>query len=287
MNLPSHPFAQVDVFSDEPYRGNPVAVILDADDLTGDQMQRIAQWTNLSETTFVLSPTPEAAQQADYHVRIFTPGGEIPIAGHPTLGTAHAWLENGGTPRQHDTVVQECGAGLVHITRSTDDTLSFTAPPTIRSGPLSDEDLATVRRSLGIEHATVVDHQWVVNGPEWAAIQLPSAQHVLDLTPDLDALGDLMLGVFGFHDPADPAAADLEIRAFAPALGVPEDPVTGSLNASVGQWLVRTGKVTGAYTAAQGTVLGRQGRVLITPDGTGNVRVGGPTVTLFRGSAAS
>lgn len=290
-----HRFAQVDVFSEQPFRGNPVAVILDADDLTTGQMQRIARWTNLSETTFILSPTAGAAGTADYRVRIFTPGGELPFAGHPTLGSAHAWLEAGGTPRRAGVVVQECAAGLVDVQHDPGAAapLSFTAPPTTRSGPLSDGDLARVCTALRIDRCAVVAHQWVVNGPQWAAVQLADARDVLALTPDfstdgdLGDLGDLCdIGVFGFYDRAAPdRPADMEIRGFTPSDGTGEDPVTGSLNASVGQWLVRTGVVREPYTAAQGTVLQRTGRVRVTPTGDGNVRVGGATTTLFHGTA--
>ncbi|MDN5719089.1 MAG: PhzF family phenazine biosynthesis protein [Corynebacterium sp.] len=286
-----HRFAQVDVFSAEPYRGNPVAVILDADDLDDEQMQRIACWTNLSETTFVLSPsTPDPAQdapapQADYRVRIFTPEGELPFAGHPTLGTAHAWLEVGGEPHQDDVIIQECAAGLVEVHRNPGTgALSFTAPPTTRTGPLEEEHLARISEALRIDRSLIVDHQWADNGPGWAAVQLPHAQDVLDLRPDFSAHPDLKVGVFGLYP--DGAACRLEIRAFVPGAAGAEDPVTGSLNASVGQWLLRSGKSTEAYTAAQGTVLGRTGRISVTPVGSGrNVLVGGATTTLFHGHA--
>lgn len=274
-----HRFAQVDVFSDDPYLGNPVAVILDADRLSDEQMGRIARWTNLSETTFVLTPT---ADTADYRVRIFTPGGELPFAGHPTIGTAHAWLENGGSPKRPGVIVQECAAGLVdvHHEPRAATPLAFTAPPTTRSGPLSDEVLAKICTALRIGRTDVIAHQWVVNGPQWAAVQLQDAQAVLDLVPDFSTVNDLDIGVFGFYD-----ASNIEIRAFTPADGIIEDPVTGSLNASVGQWLFRTGMVQGPYTASQGTVIRRTGRVQVVPVDDGTVRVGGVATTLFRGSA--
>ncbi len=298
MTTLSRSFAQVDVFSTTPYRGNPVAVILDASGMTDEELQDVARWTNLSETTFVLPPSQDAAASgADYRVRIFTPGGEIPFAGHPTLGTAHAWLENGGTPQRAGVVVQECGAGLVEINIDDNGELAFTAPPTTRSGPVSDADLDSFCAALGIDRELVIDHQWVVNGPEWAVVMLPSAQDVLDLAPDFTDHPDLLIGVIGAYpdderDSGNGDRAEFEVRAFAPGAGVPEDPVTGSLNASVGQWLVRTGQVTGPYTASQGTVLQRDGRVRVTPvagsDGVGgeqNVLIGGPTTTLFRGTA--
>ena len=294
--MSTRPFAQVDVFSPTPYLGNPLAVILDATGLSDEQMQDIARWTNLSETTFVLPPTSDGADGADgadYRVRIFTPGGEVPFGGHPTLGTAHAWLENGGTPRQDGVVVQECGVGLVEIAVGSGDTageLAFTAPPTVRSGAVSDADLERFCAALGIERDKVVDHQWGVNGPEWAMVKLPSAQDVLDLRPDFTNHPDLMVGVVGFYGDGDENSdggngADVEVRAFAPVAGIHEDPVTGSLNASIGQWLLRSGQVPGAYTASQGTVMGRTGRVTVTPteDG-GNVLIGGPVTTLIKGS---
>lgn len=279
----TRPFAQVDVFSATPYRGNPVAVILDATDLTDDEMQGIARWTNLSETTFVLPSSQDAAAAgADYRVRIFTPVTELPFAGHPTLGTAHAWLENGGTPLQEGTVVQECGAGLVEISNAPDEPLSFTAPETTRSGPVSEPDLARICEVLRIDRSLIADHQWVVNGPQWVAVALPSAQDVLNLRPDFSAHPDLEIGVVGpYSDSTNgEGSIDYEVRAFIEG---GEDPVTGSLNASIGQWLVRTGQVTGPYVASQGTVLQRSGRVQVTPVG-GNVLIGGPTTTLFRGT---
>lgn len=274
----TRPFAQVDVFSPVPYLGNPLAVILDATDLTDADLQRIARWTNLSETTFVLPPT---VGDADYRVRIFTPDGELPFAGHPTLGTAHAWVENGGTPRRPDLIVQECAAGLVRIHRSSAGELAFEAPETNRSGPVSEVDLGRICAALGIDRAEVVDHQWVVNGPQWVAVMLSSADRVLDLRPDLSTLGELEVGVVGPYP--DGSECSWELRAFIAGIG--EDPVTGSLNASVGQWLLRTDRVAGPYTASQGTVLGRAGRVRVTPTADReNALVGGTVTTLVRGS---
>jgi PhzF family phenazine biosynthesis protein len=274
----TRPFTQVDVFSPVPYLGNPLAVVLDASDLTDADLQRIARWTNLSETTFVLPPTVE---DADYRVRIFTPDGELPFAGHPTLGTAHAWSENGGTPRRPDPIVQECAAGLVRIHRSSAGELAFEAPETTRSGPVSVGDLGRICAALGVERSEIVDHQWVANGPQWVAVMLSSADRVLELRPNLSALGELEVGVVGPY----PAGSECswELRAFISDIG--EDPVTGSLNASVGQWLLRTDRMPGPYTASQGTALGRAGRVRVTPteDG-GNVLVGGAVTTLVRGS---
>lgn len=275
------PFTQVDVFSTVPYRGNPVAVVLDADGVDTEAMQRFAAWTNLSETTFVLPPTPEAsAAGADYRLRIFTPGGELPFAGHPTLGTAHAWLEAGGVPRETTTVVQECGAGLVQVRRD-GAALSFRAPDLVRSGPLEPDVLQRAARAVGVSTADVVDHQWVDNGPGWAALRLASAQDVLAVEVDRAVLGDLALGVVGLH-PAG-SVQQVEVRAFVPELGVPEDPVTGSLNAGLAQWLTGTGVLPPDYTAAQGTRVGRAGVVRVRTV-QGRVWVGGDSTTCVRGT---
>ncbi|WP_432507146.1 PhzF family phenazine biosynthesis protein [Kineococcus arenarius] len=271
------PFAQVDVFSAVPYRGNPVAVVLDAEGLDAEAMQRFAAWTNLSETTFVLPP---ADPGADYRLRIFTPGGELPFAGHPTLGSAHAWLGAGGRPRGGDVVVQECGAGLVPVRRD-GSALSFAAPPLVRTGPLEEDVLERAVRALGLARADVLDHRWVDNGPGWAALRLTSAQRVLEVEVDAPALGDLPLGVVGAH----PAGSEhaVEVRAFVPELGVPEDPVTGSLNAGLAQWLTGDGTLPPDYTAAQGTRVGRAGVVRVrTLDGA--VWVGGDSTTCVEGT---
>lgn len=272
-------FAQVDVFTSTAYLGNPVAVILDAAGLSDNRMQQIARWTNLSETTFVLPPTQPTA---DYRLRIFTPGGELPFAGHPTLGTAHAWLEQGGAPLQGTTIVQECAAGLVNI-ESRGEELFFAAPPTLRTGELEAETLAGVRTSLDIGAADILAHQWVDNGPGWAVVQLASAAKVLALAPDLSQVPDLKFGVIGAYP--DPGEFAFEIRAFAPALSVGEDPVTGSLNASVAQWMLRSGRVSGNYRVSQGTRLGRAGDVAINCRADGSVWVGGACTTCFHGTA--
>ncbi|MCI2240498.1 PhzF family phenazine biosynthesis protein [Paenibacillus sp. TRM 82003] len=271
------PFAQVDVFSPVPYRGNPVAVVLDAEGLDAEAMQRFAAWTNLSETTFVLPPSDPAA---DYRLRIFTPGGELPFAGHPTLGSAHAWLGAGGRPHGGDVVVQECGAGLVPVRRD-GAALSFAAPPLVRSGPLEEEVLDRAVRALGLAREDVVDHRWVDNGPGWAAVRLASARAVLDVEVDAAVLGDLPLGVVGAH-PAGSGHA-VEVRAFVPELGVPEDPVTGSLNAGLAQWLTGDGTLPPDYTATQGARVGRAGVVSVrTVDG--RVWVGGESTTCVEGT---
>jgi PhzF family phenazine biosynthesis protein len=269
----SRPFAQVDVFTTTPYAGNPVAVVLDATGLDTETMQRFAHWTNLSETTFVLPP--EAAG-ADYRVRIFTPSSELPFAGHPTLGTCHAWLEAGGTPRDADVIVQECGTGLVRV-RRTDDGLAFAAPRLLRSGPVSEEDLAHVAAVLRIERSAIVDAAWADNGPGWVAILLGSTEEVLALRP---GYVDLDVGVAGLHPDGV-----LEVRAFFPKDGsTAEDPVTGSLNASLAEWLIASGRLTAPYRAHQGTALGRAGRVSITQDEGGGVWVAGGTVTCVAGA---
>ena len=270
----TRPFSQVDVFTATPYAGNPVAVVLDAEGLGTDEMQRFASWTNLSETTFVLPP---ADPGADYRVRIFTPAVELPFAGHPTLGTCHAWLEAGGSPRG-DAIVQECEAGLVAI-RRTDDGLAFAAPPLVRSGPVEESLVEHLASVLGIERTTIVAAEWADNGPGWVAVLLESADAVLALRP---GVVDLDVGVVGPYPAGAPAA--FEVRAFFPKSGsTAEDPVTGSLNASLAQWLLRTGRATAPYVASQGTELGRAGRVHISVDVDGAIWVGGGTVTCVEG----
>jgi PhzF family phenazine biosynthesis protein len=274
------PFAQVDVFTDLPYRGNPVAVVLDGDGLGDDEMQRFANWTNLSETTFVLPPR---AAGADYRVRIFTGGRELPFAGHPTLGTCHAWLEAGGTPRRAGEIVQECPAGLVTV-RQSDSGLAFAAPPRLREGPVDEPLARRIAGVLRISRSDIVDLQWADNGPGWVAVLLASADAVLALRPG--DVGDLDVGVAGFYPPGSPEA--LEVRAlFSKGDGTSaEDPVTGSLNASLAQWLIATGRVSAPYVASQGTVLGRRGRVHVSGDSDGQVWVGGATITCISGSVA-
>jgi PhzF family phenazine biosynthesis protein len=270
----TRPFQQVDVFTTTPYLGNPVAVVLDADGLTDGAMQQFASWTNLSETTFVLPPT---AGEADYQVRIFTPTRELPFAGHPTLGTCHAWLSAGGTARG-DVIVQQCPAGLVPI-RRTADGLAFAAPPLLRSGPVDDAIAEHVAAVLGIERAAIADAEWADNGPGWVAVLLDSAEAVLALRPGVT---DLDLGVVGPYPPGSPEA--FEVRAFVPKNGATdEDPVTGSLNASLAQWLLRTGRARAPYVASQGTVLGRRGRVHVSADDTGTIWIGGGTITCVTG----
>jgi PhzF family phenazine biosynthesis protein len=269
------PYRQIDVFTTRAYRGNPVAVVLDGSGLDGEQMQRFAHWTNLSETTFVLAPNDPAA---DYRLRIFTPVTELPFAGHPTLGTCHAWLSNGGVPARDDLILQECNAGLIPI-RRTDGGLAFAAPPLLRSGPVEDALVDELAAVLNIERAAIVDAQWADNGPGWVALLLESADAVLALEPGYT---ELDIGVAGPHPDGSPEA--FEVRAFFPKQGaIVEDPVTGSFNASLAEWLLRTGRATAPYVATQGTVLGRAGRVHVSQDTDGTIWVGGGTVTCISG----
>jgi PhzF family phenazine biosynthesis protein len=339
----------VDVFTAVPYKGNPLAVVAGADGLTTEEMQRLAAWTNLSETTFLLEPTSGKANRGDggdrtdrgdeadrgdttdgadrddrtdrddeadrtdtgdegdradrtdrtdrgdYRVRIFTPDRELPFAGHPTLGTCRVWLDQGGIPRRSGVIVQECGAGLVTI-RTGGGRLAFAAPPLVRSGPVSDEDLAAACALAGIDldspDTPVVDANWVDNGPPWMGILLRSAEEVLALRPQAANPQDLFVGVVGPHPPGSAAnsadltdGCDFEVRAFFPKHGVlTEDPVTGSLNASLGQWLTAAGHATAPYTASQGAALGCDGRIYIERDSDGTIWVGGDVVTCIQGT---
>jgi PhzF family phenazine biosynthesis protein len=312
MTMTTRPFKQVDVFTATPYLGNPLAVVLDGSGLSDAAMQHFAHWTNLSETTFVLPPSPAgAAAGADYRVRIFTPAAELPFAGHPTLGSCHAWLQAGGTPRAKDEIVQECGVGLVKLRR--DGTrLAFAAPALRRSTP-SPALLAQVAAALGLQTAQIVAAQLLDNGPTWLGLLLDSQQTVLQVAPDFLALKGLVSGIgvgiasveaaqpapaliarsnrearaFGAHAADKPssteAAPELEVRCFADDLGVSEDPVTGSFNASLAQWLIADGLAPSRYLAAQGCCLGRAGRVHIEQDASGQVWVGGDSVTCIDG----
>lgn len=276
-HLRARPFHQVDVFSAEPYRGNPLAVVVDAAGLSSETMQRFANWTNLSETTFLLPPSDPAA---DYRVRIFTGSEEFPFAGHPTLGSAHVWLEAGGVPKQDGVVVQECGAGLVKI-KHDGGRLAFAAPPLTRSGPVDAATHAQLAAGLRLPEIAVLDASWLVNGPEWIGVLLESAEQVLAIEPDLIAMGELKVGIVGPHNPG--SEADFEIRTFVPGDAMVEDPVTGSFNAGVTQWLIGTGRAPTQYVAAQGTVLGRAGRIHVQADGE-DIWVGGNSVTCISGS---
>lgn len=271
-------FSQVDVFGGGPCLGNPVAVVLDADGMGEEEMQRFARWTNLAETTFVLPPT---RPEADYRVRIFTPVLELPFAGHPTLGTCHVWLEGGGEPRGSGEIVQECEAGLVRIRRE-ESGLAFEAPPMVRSGPADDGDRMRVATALGVEPDELLAVEWVDNGPGWIVAEVESAARLLELRPG--AL-DFDLGAIGFHPPGSEAA--IELRAWAPVNGLAsEDPVTGSLNASVAQWLLGSGRLTAPYLATQGGAIERDGRIHVSQDDEGAIWIGGATETLIDGRLA-
>ena len=334
MPLRSRPFMQVDVFTAVPYFGNPLAVVLDGTDLSDGAMQRFAQWTNLSETTFVLPPTPDgAAAGADYRVRIFTPGGELPFAGHPTLGTCHAWLAHGGQPREAGVVRQECAVGVVPLRQLQDKDapsdagrMAFAAPPLTRKTPDANH-LASVLAAMGLQAGQVLAAQSLNNGPEWLGLLLDSPETVLALAPDhtaLKALGQ-KVGVAAVAPtaaaagnlPADPlligrasrearafltgqspssqpvqdgqialTEPDLWVRGFAAPVGVPEDPVTGSLNASLAQWLMAEGHLPHRYLATQGQALGRDGQVFLSQDDQGQVWVGGDVAICVQGTVA-
>lgn len=308
--MKTRPFKQVDVFSAVPYLGNPLAVVLDGTDLSSEQMQHFAHWTNLSETTFLLPPSQEgAAAGADYRVRIFTPAAELPFAGHPTLGSCHAWLEAGGAHHTKDEFIQECAVGLVRIRR--DGTrLAFAAPPLQRSSP-NPALLAQVTAALGLQPPQILAAQLLDNGPVWLGLLLDSTETVLQLTPDHLALKNIgqKVGVaavepapvatnliarsnrearaFGPRSTelalALAASTEFEVRAFAAPVGIQEDPVTGSFNASLAQWLIADGHAPSAYMASQGTCLGRAGRVHLAQDAAGQVWVGGDATTCIDG----
>ncbi len=272
----SHRFHQVDVFSAEPTLGNPLAVVHDAEGLSDAQMAAFARWTNLSETTFVLPPTSPGA---DYRVRIWTPGGELPFAGHPTLGTCWCWLAAGGQPKAEAEVMQQCDVGLVRIRRQ-GTRLAFAAPPLRRTGPLDEPLVDRIVRSLGIGRADVVDHQWVDNGPGWCAVRLASGAAVRALRPDFAAMGGMKLGVVGAQAAGEDTA--FEVRAFVG--GGYEDPVTGSLNASLAQWLIGAGVAPRHYVAAQGHALQRAGRVHVQAEEE-TVWIGGDVAPCIDGRA--
>ena len=269
-------FMQVDVFSSRPYMGNPVAVVIDGDGIPDDDMQRVARWTNLSETTFICAPTHP---DADYRLRIFTPGGELPFAGHPTLGSAHAWLESGGVPQNPERIVQEVTAGLVRVRRG--DVLSFAAPPMRKDGPLDEAHVQEIADAFGIERSRILEHQWVDNGPGWSVVRLANAEEVLQLEPDLAKIPNGMVGAIGDYPEGSEFA--YEMRTFAPAVGVAEDPVCGSMNASVGQWIASTESGPTSYRVSQGSRIGRAGAIDVSSDSDGTVWVGGGTITGIRG----
>ena len=277
-------FAQVDVFTATPYLGNPVAVVLDGTGLSTEAMQAFTDWTHLSEATFVLPPTQAGV---DYALRIFCPGRELPFAGHPTVGSCHAWLEAGGVP-QGAEVVQECAVGLVRIRRN-GQRLAFAAPPLRRSGPLPEDEVLRIAQGLSLARKDILHHAWCDNGPQWRGVMLASAAQVLALKPNAQILAGMEVGVVaplekepldGKHGPAEA----FEVRAFFPGnAGLTEDPVTGSLNAALGQWLIGDGLAPAHYVARQGTAMGRAGRVHVQQDAQGQVWVGGESVVCIKG----
>ncbi len=282
-------FKQVDVFTERPYLGNPLAVVLDGTGLSTEEMQHFTNWTNLSEATFLLPPTEAGtAAGADYRVRIFCPGRELPFAGHPTLGSCHAWLEAGGQPRTPGRVVQECAAGLITL-RQDGSRLAFAAPPLVRSGPLDEADVALIARGLGLQRSDILSHAWCDNGPRWRGVMLDSAERVLSLQPDAAVLAGLDIGVVGPRGKVGVIGTHgndgiaFEVRAFFPGnSGMVEDPVTGSLNAALAQWLIGAHLAPPQYVAAQGTAMGRAGRVHVEQDGD-TIWVGGSSVTCVDG----
>ncbi|MBC7434519.1 MAG: PhzF family phenazine biosynthesis protein [Bdellovibrionales bacterium] len=286
--MKQRPFKQVDVFTTTPYLGNPLAVVLDGSGLSTQEMQHFTNWTNLSEATFLLPPTQAGAE---YKVRIFCPGRELPFAGHPTLGSCHAWLEAGGKP-QGDYVVQECGIGLVKLRRD-GQRLAFAAPPLRKGGPLPEADVALIARGLGVARQDIVDHAWCDNGPNWRGVMLASAQQVLALKPDAAILAGLDIGVVGPRGKVGVVGATqredecaFEVRAFFPGNNsMAEDPVTGSLNAALAQWLIGAGLAPPEYIASQGTALGRAGRVHVQQQG-GDIWIGGASVTCVDGTVS-
>lgn len=270
-------FQQVDVFTGKRLKGNPLAVVIGADGLSDDAMAGLANWTNLSETTFLLKPT---TAEADYRLRIFTPSGELPFAGHPTLGSCHVWLSLGNAAKQAH-VVQECGAGLIKIRRDRN-RLAFAAPPLRRTGNVESDILDQIAHGLQVRRDAITASQWIDNGPGWVAVMLTSRTEILSLTPDYPALGNLKLGVVAPWDSSrDGKDASFEVRAFVSNRST-EDPVTGSLNAGLAQWLMSAGLAPAAYVASQGTVLGREGRIYVTRDGD-DIWIGGETLTCIEG----
>lgn len=270
----------VDVFGARAMAGNPLGVVHAADGMNAEAMLRLTRWIGFSECTFLLPPTHP---DADYRVRIFYPAGELPFAGHPTLGTAHAWLRAGGQPKRAGVVVQECGVGLVEV-RIEGELLAFKAPPLVKGGPLSAEERAEVARLTGVDEAGIVDAVHANNGPGWKLLRLRSAAAVLAAQPVARALLGTDVGLVGPHDDSDPA---WEVRAFfANANGeLKEDPVTGSLNAATAQYLFASGLAQDRYIAGQGQQIGADGRVhcRIEPDGA--VWIGGRVDTIAAGAA--
>ncbi|PIB41860.1 phenazine biosynthesis protein PhzF [Pseudomonas sp. 2822-15] len=276
--MPTFDFKQLDVFSGVSLKGNPLAVVLGADSLTDQQMADFANWTNLSETTFLLAPRDP---RADYRVRIFTTLKELPFAGHPTLGSCHAWLQSGGVPKGEE-IIQECEIGLVRVRRQGAE-LAFIAPPLLRTGPVEAPLLERVRLGLGLAPEAIVRSQWVDNGAGWLAVMLGQRDQVLALQPDFSQLHGLAIGVIAPCDPArDEVDSHFEVRAFIAGDGVQEDPATGSLNAGVAQWLLAEGLAPARYVVSQGTVIGRAGRIHVERQGD-EIWVGGAVAACIEG----
>lgn len=270
-------YTEVDVFAHEAYRGNALAVVHDADGLSAEDMQRFANWTNLSETTFLLAPSDP---QADYRVRIFSAREELPFAGHPTLGSAKAWVNAGGSTRPGGMVVQECAAGLIPI-RVMENQIAFEAPRLTRYGPVEESLVRRIAMILGVSRAQIIDVSWLVNGPKWIGVRFASAGEVLAMRPDPEKLGDLEIGVVGPYESTN--ETQFEVRAFIGGDPVWEDPVTGSLNAGLARWIIDTGIATQQYVASQGTVLGRQGRVHVNLR-DGAIWIGGHVTSCVEGN---
>lgn len=271
------PFSQVDVFASGSISGNPVAVIHNAEALSDSEMAAVARWTNLSETTFLLKPTKPGA---DYRLRIFMPTGELPFAGHPTLGSAYAWLANGGIPASSEHIVQECGIGLVKVRRD-GNTMGFLAPELLRGGELDDETSQKMIRALKVDPAKVLAANWIDNGPGWMGFVLPSAEDVLALRPDFVAMDHAHVGVIGKHAPGGPA--DYEVRALVPDISNGEDPATGSLNASFAVWLTRAKLAPPSYSVRQGTVIQREADLYVTTETSGDIWVSGKCNRIIEG----
>ncbi|WP_296014799.1 PhzF family phenazine biosynthesis protein [uncultured Agrobacterium sp.] len=270
----TYPFHQVDVFSAMPLKGNPLAVVCDADDWSDEEMAAFANWTNLSETTFLMKPTVAGA---DYRVRIFTPTGELPFAGHPTLGTCHVYLAHSGQTGK-DEIVQQCAAGLIKI-KVTGERLAFAAPPLRKFGPVDPTSVSQIAAALALAPEVILDASWTDNGPGWVSLLLRSRADVIGIEPDFAALGGFKVGVVARCQQDDGIDADFEVRAFFEG---GEDPVTGSLNAGVAQWLIGAGVAPERYVASQGTVLGRAGRVSVDKIGD-DIWIGGQVTSLIEG----
>jgi len=278
--IKQRPFIQCDVFTAEPTRGNALAVVLDGQGLTDEQMQQFAAWTNLAETTFLLPPTQA---QADYAVRIFTPTREMLFAGHPTLGSCASWMHHGGVPKNADVVRQECAVGIIDI-HLTGEVPAFTAPPT-KIQPLPQNTADALAQKLGIASTSIINTAFLDNGPQWQVFELASADDVL--SADSSAVNfseDKPVGLIGPHAPG--GECDFEVRMMASSGGMSEDPITGSLNAALAHWMLSDGRLISNVVVAQGTKIGRSGRVYISPDQSvdGSVRIGGQTHILIEGT---